>query len=99
MTDNLGAMRRLSELMRRVNASTDTQDVLEEIVHGVVEVLGYGVAAIARIEGDVLVMTNVAGPPEVIEQILGRRTPSDQIMDEFRQADRWGILRYVRPGG
>ena len=98
MTDNLGAMRRLSELMRRVNASTDTQDVLEEIAHGVVEVLGYGVAAIARIEGDVLVMTNVAGPPEVIEQILGRRTPSDQIMDEFRQADRWGILRYVPPG-
>ena len=98
MTDNLGAMRRLSELMRRVNASTDTQDVLEEIAHGVVDVLGYGVAAIARIEGDALVMTNVAGPPEVVDQILGRRTPSDQIMDEFRQAERWGILRYIPPG-
>ena len=66
MTDSLGAMHRLSELMRRVNSSTDTADVLEEIAHGVVEVLGYGVAAIARLEGDSLVMTHVAGPAEVV---------------------------------
>ena len=98
MTDSLGAMHRLSELMRRVNSSTDTADVLEEIVHGVVEVLGYGVAAIARLEGDMLVMTHVAGPEEVVGQILGRRTPAEQVLDEFRQADRWGILRFVPAG-
>ena len=92
------AVRRLSELMRRVNSSTDTADVLEEIVTGVVEVLGYGVAAIARLEGSMLVMTNVAGPDAVKDQILGRRTPADQILDEFRQADQWGILRFVPHG-
>ncbi|MDR7255205.1 signal transduction histidine kinase [Nocardioides sp. BE266] len=93
-----GALRRLAELMRRVNSSTDTEVILEEIAHGVVDVLGYGVAAIARLEGDTLVMTNVAGPPEVVAQILHRRTPAEQILDEFRQADRWGILRFVPAG-
>jgi len=84
--------------MRRVNSSTDTEVILEEIAHGVVDVLGYGVVAIARLEGDTLVMTHVAGPPEVVAQILHRRTPAEQILDEFRQADRWGILRFVPAG-
>ncbi len=98
MPRNQGALSRLAELMRRVNSSTDTEVILEEIAHGVVDVLGYGVAAIARLEGDVLVMTNVAGPPEVVAQILNRRTPAEQILDEFREADRWGILRFVPAG-
>lgn len=92
------ALQRLSELVRRVNSSTDTAEVLEEIVHGVCEVLGYGVAAIARLEGDTLVMTAVAGPDDVRRQVLGRRTPASEILDEFRQADRWGILRFVPHG-
>ena len=98
MPRSQGALSRLAELMRRVNSSTDTEVILEEIAHGVVDVLGYGVAAIARLEGDTLVMTNVAGPPEVVAQILNRRTPAEQILDEFRQADRWGILRFVPAG-
>ena len=98
MPRNRGALSRLAELMRRVNSSTDTEVILEEIAHGVVDVLGYGVAAIARLEGDTLVMTHVAGPPEVVDQILHRRTPAEQILDEFRQADRWGILRFVPAG-
>ena len=98
MPRNQGALSRLAELMRRVNSSTDTEVILEEIAHGVVDVLGYGVAAIARLEGDTLVMTNVAGPPEVVAQILHRRTPAEQILDEFREADRWGILRFVPAG-
>ncbi len=98
MPRNHGALSRLAELMRRVNSSTDTEVILEEIAHGVVDVLGYGVAAIARLEGDTLVMTNVAGPPEVVAQILHRRTPAEQILDEFREADKWGILRFVPAG-
>jgi two-component system OmpR family sensor kinase len=98
MPESPGAMGRLSELMRRVNASSDTDSILEEIVNGVVEVLGYGVAAIARLEGDSLVMTHVAGPPHVVAQLRGRRTPAERILDEFLQADRWGILRYVPAG-
>ncbi len=91
-------VRRLYELMRRVNSSSDPAEVLEEIARGVVEVLGFGVAAISRLEGDTLVMTTVAGPDDVREQIIGRRTPVSAILNEFAQADEWGILRYVPHG-
>ncbi len=98
MPHNLGALSRLAELMRRVNSSTDTEVILEEIAHGVADVLGYGVVAIARLEGDTLVMSHVVGPPEVVAEILHRRTPAEQILDEFRQADKWGILRFIPAG-
>jgi signal transduction histidine kinase len=91
-------VRKLYELMRRVNSSSDPAEVLEEIARGVVEVLGFGVAAIARLEGDTLVMTTVAGPETVREQIIGRRTPVSAILNEFAQADEWGVLRYVPHG-
>ncbi len=87
--------RRLYELMLRVNSSTDLSEVLDEIARGVVEVLGYGIAAIARLEGDTFVMTTVAGPDEVRRQIIGRRTPVASIFNEFAQADEWGVLRFV----
>ncbi|GAB3657493.1 hypothetical protein GCM10027596_12730 [Nocardioides korecus] len=88
-------IRRLYELMLRVNSSNDLAEVLDEIANGVVEVLGYGVAAIARLEGETFVMTTVAGPPEVREQVMGRRTPVASIFNEFAQADEWGVLRFV----
>jgi signal transduction histidine kinase len=87
--------RRLYELMLRVNSSVDLSEVLDEIARGVVEVLGYGIAAIARLEGEVFVMTTVAGSEEVREQIIGRRTPVASIFNEFAQADEWGVLRFV----
>src|SRR6478736_484286 len=40
-------------------------------------------------------MTTVAGPEEVREQIIGRRTPVASIFNEFAQADEWGVLRFV----
>ena len=94
-TFHADGVRRLYEVTRRVIGSTDLAGVLEEIAQGVVEGLGYGVAAIARLEGDILVMTAVAGPDEVREQIIGRRTPASLILEEFRMADHWGILRYL----
>lgn len=91
-------LERLFGLLGRVYSSTDTAEVLEEIVHGVTDVLGYGVAAIARLEGDELVMTAVSGPEDARQQILGRRRPASEILDEFRQSDKWGILRFVPHG-
>ena len=94
-TFHADGVRRLYEVTRRVIGSTDLAEVLEEIAQGVVEGLGYGVAAIARLEGDVLVMTAVAGPDDVREQIIGRRTPASLILEEFKMADHWGILRFL----
>jgi signal transduction histidine kinase len=91
-------IRRLYELMLRVNSSTDLSEVLDEIARGVVEVLGYGIAAIARLDGETFVMTTVAGPEEVRSQIIGRRTPVASIFNEFAAADEWGVLRFVPHG-
>jgi hypothetical protein len=57
--------------------------------------LGYGVAAISRLEGDILAVTAVGGPEELREQLVGRRTPASLILEEFKMADHWGILRFL----
>ena len=88
-------VRRLHEVTRRVASSTDLDEVLEAIVHGVVEGLGYGVAAIARLHGEIMVMKAVAGPEDAREEILGRRTPASILFEEYAAADHWGILRFL----
>ncbi len=88
-------LRRLYELMQRVNSVTDLSTVLDEVASGVVEVLGFGVAAISRLEGDTLVMSNVAAPDGARQQILGLRTPVESVVNEFNLADEWGVLRFL----
>ncbi len=94
-TFHADGVRRLFEITRRVSGSTDLAGVLEEIAQGVVEGLGYGVAAISRLEGDILAVTAVGGPEELREQLVGRRTPASLILEEFKMADHWGILRFL----
>ena len=89
-------VRRLYEVTRRVSSSADLAEVLHEIAQGVVEGLGYGVAAISRLEGDTLVMAAVAGEDVDLAELIGRRTPAEQVLGrEFSIADHWGILRFV----
>lgn len=95
-TFNADGVRRLYEVTRRVSSSADLDEVLDEIAQGVCQGLGYGVAAISRLEGDVLVMAAVAGDDAVREAIVGRRTPAERVLGrEFSLADHWGILRFV----
>jgi len=89
-------VRRLYEVTRRVSSSADLAEVLHEIAQGVVEGLGYGVAAISRLEGDTLVMAAVAGGDVDLDDLIGRRTPAENVLGrEFSIADHWGILRFV----
>lgn len=94
-TAPVDGVRRLYDLMRRVNSPHELSEVLHEVANAVVEGLGYGVAAISVLDGETLVMTAVAGPEEVRQAILGRRTPMADVFEEFSQADEWGILRFV----
>lgn len=93
-----GSLARLYELMRRVHSSPDTAQVLDEIARGVTEGLGYGIAAISRLEGDELVTTTFAGPERERPFVIGRRRPVRLILEEFVVGDEWGILRYVPRG-
>jgi signal transduction histidine kinase len=89
-------VRRLYDVTRRVQSSEDLPAVLEEIARGVTEGLGFGVAAISRLEGDQLVIVAVAGPDELRDHFIGRRIPAQRVLQrEFSIADHWGILRFV----
>ncbi len=85
---------RLFELMRRVNSSTDTHEVLGEVAHGVIE-LGFGAVALSHIDGPDMVVTYCEGPPGLSETILGDRDPVDLMLKMMDDAEHWGILRYI----
>ncbi|WP_181309608.1 sensor histidine kinase [Nocardioides campestrisoli] len=71
-------------------------DALQNIARGVTELVGYEVAAISVARDDrALEMVAVAGSVEAREQLLGHRTPIDEIELEIATAEHWGDLRFV----
>ncbi|MEZ5160774.1 MAG: hypothetical protein R2709_08565 [Marmoricola sp.] len=61
-------LRRLSELMRRINSAADLSTVLHEITKGVVDVLGHELAFITVVEGSDVVVAAATGR-DGLEQI------------------------------
>jgi signal transduction histidine kinase len=89
-------LRRLHELVCRVNAGDDLASVLQLLVDGVADVTGFAVAAVSYLQPDrCLEVVAVAGDDAARDQLIGTRTPLDEIMGEFDIADDWGLLRFV----
>lgn len=89
-------LRRLHELMSQVNAGEDLASVLQSLVEGVADVTGFAVAAVSYLHPDRhLEVVAVAGDDAAREQLIGIRTPLDEIIDEFDIADHWGLLRFI----
>jgi signal transduction histidine kinase len=89
-------LRRLHELMCRVNAGDDLASVLQSLVDGVADVTGFAVAAVSYLQPDrCLEVVAVAGDDAARDQLIGTRTPLEEIMGEFDIADEWGLLRFV----
>ena len=89
-------LRRLHELMCRVNAGEDLASVLQSLVDGVADVTGFAVAAVSYLQPDrCLEVVAVAGDDAARDQLIGTRTPVDEITGEFEIADDWGLLRFV----
>ncbi len=100
MTDDqpreVTTLRRLHELMCRVNAGDDPASVLQTLVDGVADVTGFGVAAVSYLHPDLhLEVVAVAGDDAARDQLLGNRTPLDEITGEFDLADDWGLLKFI----
>lgn len=92
----VGTLRRLHELMCRVNAGEDLQAVLQSVVDGVADVAGFRVAAASILHGNQeFEMLAVAGDDRARNELLGKRTPLAEIVDEFEVAENWGVLRFV----
>jgi signal transduction histidine kinase len=89
-------LRRLHELMCRVNAGEDLASVLQSLVDGVADVTGFAVAAVSYLHPDRhLEVVAVAGDDAARDQLIGTRTPLHEISREFELADDWGLLKFV----
>jgi diguanylate cyclase (GGDEF)-like protein/PAS domain S-box-containing protein len=92
---NLDALRNLQRLIGRLNAGADLAATLRAVVDGVVEGLGFGVAVVSLVHDDRTVeVVTVAGPQEVGDTLLGRRTPLDAWEKAFERSHVWGALRF-----
>lgn len=90
------SLRRLSRLMNRASGQESLQDLLDMVVNGAADVVGFQVAAISLLRADdQLEVVAVAGDEDARAQLLGRRTPRASIESEFAVAEQWGSLRFV----
>lgn len=95
-TAEVQALRRLSELMNRASGQESLRDLLDLIVEGAADVVGFRVAAISLIQpdGDLEVVA-VAGDAGARQELMGRHTPRSNLDAEFEVAAQWGTLRFV----
>jgi signal transduction histidine kinase len=82
--------------MCEVNADHDPESVLRLVADGVVDGVGFGVAAISYLRPDrMLEVVAVSGSSQASDQLLGRRRPLAELDEEFAVAETWGTLRFV----
>jgi diguanylate cyclase (GGDEF)-like protein/PAS domain S-box-containing protein len=95
----LSALRRLYRLIGRVNGARRLPDVLQSVVDGVVEGLGFGVAAVNLAHEDAsFEVVAVAGSEEARLELVGQRNPASAFDAQFAAAEHWGTLRFVPHG-
>jgi diguanylate cyclase (GGDEF)-like protein/PAS domain S-box-containing protein len=92
----LSALRGLYVLIGQLNAGRSLAQTLQSVVDGVVDGLGFGVAAVNYVHADGTFETvAVSGSDEAREQLLGSRVPANAFDAEFAVAECWGSLRFV----
>lgn len=86
----------LHALMSRVHLSSNFQETLDAVTTGVVEVAGFGIAAISVVRGDrLLEVVSVAGPADAVEELLGSTVPLWDVDPPGQPHERWGLFRFV----
>lgn len=92
----LSALRRLYQLIGRVNGARRLPDVLQSVVDGAVEGLGFGVAVVNLAHEDAsFEVAAVAGSEQARMTLLGRRTAASTFEAQLAAAEPWGTLRFV----
>ena len=90
------ALRSLHDLLTSVSAGHNLRAVLQKVAQGVVDALGYDMAAVNYLGDDgYLDIVGIAGDADAIEQMSGRRIPMADYLEEFELADDWGTLKFV----
>lgn len=85
------ALQGLVNVMSLLHSAVDRDAVLEAVVNGVCDALGYGIAVIRVLEEDesVLRTAAVAGPPAAVAALNGRHLPLAELSKELTWADRY----------
>lgn len=90
----LDALRTLQRLIGRLNAGPDLDATLRAVVDGVVEGLGFAVAAVSLVYDETVEVVTAAGPQEVGDTLLGSRSPLAAWQRAFDRSEVWGLLRF-----
>lgn len=86
----------LHALMTRVHLSGNFQETLDAVTQGVLDVAGFGIAAISVVRIDGLAeVRSVAGPPEVRQALLGSTAPVRDLLPPDQPHEQWGLFRFV----
>jgi signal transduction histidine kinase len=73
-----------------------THGALQVIAEGLVELAGFGVAALSVVrDSQHMQVMAVAGSDEARDTLLGTFTPITRLMDELRHAEDWGLFKFV----
>ena len=92
----MSAVRRLHDLIGQLNSARGLEATLQTIVDGVVDVVGFEVAAVNLLDSsDSLEIVAVAGPAEARTKLLGQRRPLRNLMSDVERAEHWGALWFI----
>lgn len=90
------ALLRLHEVITRIHAGQDLDEVLQAIADGVTEVSGFEIAAInvLRANGEFEVAA-LGGNDDSIADMLHGRYPSDLVLRRSEMGEEWGMFRFL----
>ena len=88
--DDTAVMQNLVEVMALLHSAVGRDAVLDAVVSGVRDALGYSMAAIRVLEQDgrMLYTAAVVGPPDATASMQGGTLPLSELAKEFEWADR-----------
>ena len=91
--------RPIYQIIRRINLGVDVRTALEEVTQGVVEAVGFQVAAISWLTADLeFEIVSVSGSEDARAKLLGSRVSLAAMEVELRASDRWGSLLFIPAG-
>lgn len=89
-------LRRIARVNARINSGQALRGTLQDVTEGVVEVLGFGCAALNyRLPDGGYEVMSVTGPREAKDALEGELIAEDTMDDLLARAEPWGDLRFV----
>lgn len=89
-------LRRIARVNARINSGQALHGTLRDVTNGVVDVLGFGCAALNyRLPGGGYEVMSVTGPHEARDALEGELITEDVMDDLLSRAEAWGELRFV----